>query len=334
MLRLIGDGHGNLTPVRQAARAGLVVVHLGDLGFERDWRKVARLQNLHVVAGNHDDVPFARSTPVFAGDYGSLGKRIVGADGIFFVRGAATIDVEGRRAGKDWWPGDEELTEDAMTAALAAYAALRPNTVLSHEAPTSVVRLIHGEEARPSRTSDLLEAMLAAHSPARWFFGHHHVRWQADHLGTRFRCLGIDETLDVAISPGDRPERERWLYESPGAMDAVVRGLEQSVRGETRSLGAFAPYVEDGAAEGVEYGTGNVFEDLGLPDPEARLEKAQRLFAVRSYLDSADFCAEEAAELLGVTERELLLLRGGRFSAIGTQVLERAFSRVPESFRP
>ena len=198
LVRVIGDTHGNMTPVRQAASLGLTIVHLGDLGFQREWTKASRVPHLHVVAGNHDEIPFARETPIYAGDFGDLGGRVAGASGAFFIRGAASLDRDLRVPGKDWWV-EEELSNGELDAALDDYVHLRPHAVLSHEAPTSVVRAIHGEAARPSRTSEALQAMLEAHAPTRWYFGHHHLSWSDKVMGTEFRGLAIDEVLDVVL---------------------------------------------------------------------------------------------------------------------------------------
>lgn len=43
----------------------------------------------------------------------------------------------------------------------------------------------------------------------------------------------------------DIPERERWLYENPEALERVRKGLEQSKRGEAEYLGDFSKYVEE-----------------------------------------------------------------------------------------
>lgn len=197
-VRIVGDSHGNLVPVRQAGREGLVCVHIGDLGFEREWRKAAHIPNLHVVAGNHDEIPYARTTPIYLGDYGDLGERIEGTSGTFFVRGAESLDRGLRTPGKDWW-SEEQLSDDELGAAFDAYIRLRPHTVLSHEAPLCVVRKLHGDDAEPSRTSEALQAMMEAHCPKRWFHGHHHVRWTGVIGGTEFRALGIDEVLDIEL---------------------------------------------------------------------------------------------------------------------------------------
>ena len=196
-VRLIGDGHGNLTPVLQGVSQGCTVVHLGDLGFEDAWQRAARLPNVFVVAGNHDDYGTAVSNPCYLGDFGSLGERIEGADGVWFVRGAFSIDRKWRIEGVDWWR-EEELSVDRIHDALDAYVAARPHTVLSHDCPLSVARMLL-PGAHASRTGELLQTMLEAHAPERWFFGHWHVRWERQVDATAFRCLAIDEELDIEV---------------------------------------------------------------------------------------------------------------------------------------
>ena len=51
---------------------------------------------------------------------------------------------------------------------------------------------------------------------------------------------------DILLSPVVvRHEREVWLYDNKEAMESVLRGIEQSGRGETHDLGSFAQYAED-----------------------------------------------------------------------------------------
>ena len=41
------------------------------------------------------------------------------------------------------------------------------------------------------------------------------------------------------------PAREEWLWRNKKALESVRRGLEQSSRGETTSLGSFAEHADD-----------------------------------------------------------------------------------------
>ncbi|MEI8282286.1 MAG: hypothetical protein WCG75_07770 [Armatimonadota bacterium] len=51
---------------------------------------------------------------------------------------------------------------------------------------------------------------------------------------------------DIVLSPMVvRHEREDWLFQNPEALDSVMRGIEQSAAGKTKSLGSFAKYAAD-----------------------------------------------------------------------------------------
>lgn len=41
------------------------------------------------------------------------------------------------------------------------------------------------------------------------------------------------------------PTREAWLFENATALDAVKKGLAQTAKGKSRSLGSFAKYADD-----------------------------------------------------------------------------------------
>ena len=199
LVRLIGDSHGNLTPIRQAVSEGRRVIDMGDLGFAQSWRKADRMPNVYVLGGNHDDYLVAPSCNCYLGDYGDLGARIPSATGVFFLRGALSIDRDLRIEGRDWWAA-EELSEQEIQDAIAYYAAMQPRIVISHEAPLVVNHILYGAELIGSRTATALWRMLQMHEPERWYFGHHHVQWERQIGRTRFRGLAIDEAIDVDLS--------------------------------------------------------------------------------------------------------------------------------------
>jgi len=56
--------------------------------------------------------------------------------------------------------------------------------------------------------------------------------------------VAVDSEGRVLLEPFiEIPAREQWLYESPGAYASVRRGLRQSEKGETVSLGSFAKFA-------------------------------------------------------------------------------------------
>lgn len=67
----------------------------------------------------------------------------------------------------------------------------------------------------------------------------------------------------------------------------------------------------------VEVSSGNVFEDLGLPDASTRLAKAELTRSIRKVIAAKEWKQREAAEALGLAQSDVSdLIRGklGRFS--------------------
>ncbi len=64
-------------------------------------------------------------------------------------------------------------------------------------------------------------------------------------------------------------------------------------------------------------GSGNVFADLGLPNPEQELVKAQLTLQIHSVLQESGLTQAEVAKILGVRQPQVSLLmrnRAGSFS--------------------
>ena len=64
----------------------------------------------------------------------------------------------------------------------------------------------------------------------------------------------------------------------------------------------------------VKSGSGNVFEDLGLPESDMLLAKAQLTHQIHNIIKELKLTKKAAAELLGVTKPDLSGLTDGRFT--------------------
>ena len=80
----------------------------------------------------------------------------------------------------------------------------------------------------------------------------------------------------------------------------------------------------------IEKGSGNVFKDLGLPNPEERLAKAQLVFVIDDIITKRGLGPAKAAKILGISKSELSTLLKGRlvdFSVSQLLVLLRKLDR-------
>ena len=61
---------------------------------------------------------------------------------------------------------------------------------------------------------------------------------------TGFRAH-VDKKHRIILEPfAEIPAKELWLHKNPSALASVKRGLEQSSKKQTRSLGKFAKHLE------------------------------------------------------------------------------------------
>lgn len=66
-----------------------------------------------------------------------------------------------------------------------------------------------------------------------------------------------------------------------------------------------------------ETGSGNVFADLGFPNPEKEQLKARLALAIYQIIKARGYTQKQAAEILGIDQPKVSLLmnnRGGNFS--------------------
>lgn len=191
---VIGDIHGKTDRYLRLLShfRGEPSVQLGDfgIGFPGDEPLPPLPGNAWFIRGNHDNPEAARSHGNYLGDYGC--KTIDGIR-IFYLSGAWSSDQWHRTEGVNWWR-DEELRVAELEAAVDQFAKAKPEIVLTHDGPDEAVRSLlasrsaHKEIDRTA-TGNALNAMLEAHRPKKWIFGHWHIRFRKQIGGTEFRCL-------------------------------------------------------------------------------------------------------------------------------------------------
>jgi hypothetical protein len=233
--RIIGDVHGKYDRYAHKASEAEYSLQVGDMGF--DYRYITRVldSDKHkVIGGNHDNYtkylcvcnpvdefkrgPGKEDCPLCHGKgytYGDQSKHflndygvhtIPGFSPIFYVRGAWSIDYKYRTPEISWWE-DEEIPPLQMAEALEVYKVIKPDFVVSHTVPFSIVpsipfERIFGETIHKPRTETLLEEMYEIHQPKWWVFGHWHTDFSKifQHLDTnnktRFICLGELSHID------------------------------------------------------------------------------------------------------------------------------------------
>jgi predicted phosphodiesterase len=207
LLRIIGDVHGEMQPYMKLAKEAENSICVGDIGFEPQYRQMSRLDPAKhkMIPGNHDDPHHL--PPHSLGDFGVY--TVPGFGDIFFVRGAFSIDVDYRTPGHDWFP-EEELNRNQMEAALKLYQEVKPDFMITHDAPLSVISCM-GLPNLPShfklgaqRTPRLLDMMWNSHEPKTWVFGHFHRNWKETIRGTNFQCVHILSFVDYDTKPEDQ----------------------------------------------------------------------------------------------------------------------------------
>ena len=80
--------------------------------------------------------------------------------------------------------------------------------------------------------------------------------------------------------------------------------------------------------ENVERGSGNVFADLGRPDAEAHLLKAQLVTRIEKIIRQRKLKQVEAAALLGLSQPDVSRLLRGNFRAYSVERLLRLLTAL------
>lgn len=73
---------------------------------------------------------------------------------------------------------------------------------------------------------------------------------------------------------------------------------------------------------------GNVFADLGLPNPDERLLKAELVFEIRKFIEDKGWTQQEAAARAGVDQAEISTLLGGKLQGFPADRLLSILNRI------
>lgn len=179
-------------------------IQLGDMGiFRKQCYEYIPAMKVHkFIRGNHDNPELCKKHPNYLGDVGYVDKLEM-----FYVSGGFSIDRDRRTEGVDWWQ-DEEISYSELKQSIEKYGDVKPRIVISHEAPSVIVNLIHSHHNKfnPSRTQSALQAMFDIYKPDLWIFGHHHKKVEKK----------VNRTLFVGLNELKYGPLKECFYEVPG----------------------------------------------------------------------------------------------------------------------
>lgn len=192
MRRYIGDVHGHFAAYESIALEVEESIQVGDFGIGFGQEPPILPDAHRFIRGNHDNPEKCKGYPSYMGDYGAR-------DNLFWVGGGYSIDRWMRKAGQDWWP-DEELSNQAVEAALDLYSQVKPEIMVTHMCPRSLEAILFdfGNEF-PNRTHQFLEGFLWIHRPKVWIFGHYHKPRNVVLDKCRFICLPELAYVDIDL---------------------------------------------------------------------------------------------------------------------------------------
>lgn len=76
----------------------------------------------------------------------------------------------------------------------------------------------------------------------------------------------------------------------------------------------------------VTESSGNIFADLGLPNPEEALAKAELAIAINRTMQDRDLTERQAATILGTSQSRVHNVRRGRLTGVSTDWLLQALN--------
>lgn len=78
----------------------------------------------------------------------------------------------------------------------------------------------------------------------------------------------------------------------------------------------------------IHEGSGNVYADLGLPDAEEMLVKAQLVTKIREIIKARGWTQQQAADVLGLTQPKLSKMLRGQFRGISEAKMLDCMTRL------
>src|SRR6185295_14759551 len=78
----------------------------------------------------------------------------------------------------------------------------------------------------------------------------------------------------------------------------------------------------------IRRGTGNIFADLGLPDADTHLLKAQLVSRLQDILDDLKITQTEAARIVGVSQPDISRILKGRFRDVSVERTMQMLARL------
>jgi predicted XRE-type DNA-binding protein len=80
----------------------------------------------------------------------------------------------------------------------------------------------------------------------------------------------------------------------------------------------------------IERGTGNVFEDLGLPDADELLAKSKLIRAISAAIQERNVTQTELAKLTGISQSKISQLLNGKVSGFSSDRLMHILTKLDQ----
>jgi predicted XRE-type DNA-binding protein len=82
--------------------------------------------------------------------------------------------------------------------------------------------------------------------------------------------------------------------------------------------------------KGYEVGSGNVFKDIGVPNAEEHLVKAQLVFKIEAIMKRRSMKQKQAADLFGVRQPDISKMLRGEFRQFSVERLLRFLVKLDQ----